>query len=84
MLLSTFDRVDAEEVPFTQDSLAFLLGVRRASVGDVMVELKKAKLLRYARGRIVLLDRAGLESAACECYRHIRAASSGVFGPEGS
>jgi CRP-like cAMP-binding protein len=83
MLLSTADRLGAEEVPLTQEFLAVLLGVRRASVGEVMGELKTDKLITYSRGRITLLDRPALEASVCECYRHIRDAAGRVFEPAG-
>jgi CRP-like cAMP-binding protein len=79
LLLSTFDRVESDEMLFTQDSLARFLGVRRASVGEVMSELKAAGALNYARGRIMLLDHRWLESCACECYRHIRDINNGMI-----
>jgi hypothetical protein len=72
-LLLTHDRVDADQFPLTQQFLARMLGVRRASVGTVAGTLRKAGLIRYSRGVITILDRPGLEAAACECYRIIEA-----------
>jgi CRP-like cAMP-binding protein len=72
-LLLTHDRVDADQFPLTQAFLARMLGVRRASVGTVAGTLQKAGLIRYSRGVITILDRPGLEAAACECYRIIKA-----------
>jgi CRP-like cAMP-binding protein len=71
-LLMTHDRVEADEFSLTQDFLAQMLGVRRPSVSLVASTLQRAGLIRYRRGRITILDRQGLEAAACECYRVIR------------
>jgi hypothetical protein len=46
-----------------------MLGVRRASVTDVLGPLRDRGLIQYARGVITVLDRLGLEAAACECHR---------------
>jgi Mn-dependent DtxR family transcriptional regulator len=56
----------------TQEFLAQMLGVRRPSVTVVAGVLQKAGLIAYARGWVVILDRAGLEAASCECYRVVR------------
>jgi CRP-like cAMP-binding protein len=72
-LLMTQDRVGADEFPLTQEFLATMLGVHRPSVTVVARTLQKAGLIRYTRGRITVLDREGLESASCECYRVVRA-----------
>lgn len=45
-----------------------MLGVRRASVSLVAATLQKAGLINYSRGRMIVLDREGLEAIACECY----------------
>lgn len=67
-LLMTADRVDRNEFPLTQEFLAEMLGVRRASVSETASRLAQRGLIRYARGVITILDRAGLEQASCECY----------------
>jgi CRP-like cAMP-binding protein len=71
-LLQALDRTDERELPLTHDSLAEMLGVRRTTVTVVAGRLQEAGLLRYRRGRIIVLDRAGLEHLACECYWAIR------------
>ena len=71
-LLLTHDRVGDREFPLTQEFLAQMLGVRRASVTLAAGALQNAGLIRYSRGRVTILDRDGLESAACECYGIIR------------
>lgn len=67
-LLSTHDRVKGDEFPLTQEFLAMMLGVRRAGVSVAQHKLQQDGLIRYTRGTIAILDRRGLESAACECY----------------
>lgn len=71
-LLLTHDRVGDRELPVTQEFLAQMLGVRRASVTVAAGGLQNAGLIRYSRGRVTILDRGGLEKAACECYGIIR------------
>lgn len=71
-LLLTHDRMGDREFALTQESLAQMLGVRRASVTTVAGALQDAGFIRYSRGRIAILNREGLEDAACECYRIIR------------
>jgi CRP-like cAMP-binding protein len=67
-LLMTQDRVDSDEFPMTQEFLALMLGVRRASVSEVAATVQKAGLIRYHRGKVTVLDRKGLEATSCECY----------------
>ena len=67
-LLSTHDRVEGDEFPLTQDFLAMMLGVRRAGVSVAQHKLQQDGLTRYTRGHVVITDRKGLESVACECY----------------
>ena len=71
-LLLTHDRVSTEEFPLTQEFLAQMLGVRRASVATVASTLQEAGFIRYGRGRVRVTDRAGLEQAACDCYGVLR------------
>ena len=71
-LLMTQDRVGTDEFGLTQDFLAFMLGVRRASVTVAAGMLQQAGLIRYHRGRITIVDRSGLEAASCECYDVVR------------
>ena len=71
-LLTVHDRMSGDEFNLTQDFLSQMVGVRRATVSEVASELQKAGLISYTRGHIVILDRAGLERAACECYGIVR------------
>ncbi len=52
----------------TQETIATMLGVRRETVTEAACALQAAGLIRYARGRIELVDRSGLERRACECH----------------
>jgi len=72
-LLMTHDRVGADQFRLTQEFLAEMLGVRRARVNAVAGLLRRRGLIRYSRGLMTLLDRRGLEDAACACYGIITA-----------
>jgi CRP-like cAMP-binding protein len=71
-LLMTQDRTRSDRLPLTQEFLGFMLGVQRTTVTGVAQVLQNAGLIRYSRGQIDILDRAGLEAAACECYGAVR------------
>jgi CRP-like cAMP-binding protein len=67
-LLMAADRTRSTVLPLTQEFLAAMLGVRRSGVSEAASELQRSGLIRYRRGRITIVDRAGLEKTACECY----------------
>jgi CRP-like cAMP-binding protein len=71
-LLMSVDRTQNDVLRVTQESIANLLGVRREGVTGAAGKLQSAGLIQYSRGQITVLDRAGLEDEACECYRVIR------------
>ena len=71
-LLSCHDRIDSDRVALTQEFLADMLGVQRTTVTVVARTLQAAGLIRYSRGVVDILDRAGLEAIACECYQAVR------------
>lgn len=71
-LLMTHDRVGGDRFRLTQQFLAQMLGVRRATVNTAASILQRAGFIRYSRGVIAVADRPGLESAACTCYRTVR------------
>jgi CRP-like cAMP-binding protein len=68
-LLMTHDRVGADRFVLTQEFLAVMLGVRRATVTLVAATFQRAGFIQYARGVITIANRQGLEGASCECYR---------------
>lgn len=67
-LLMTQDRAHATQFEMTQHYMAVLLGVRRAGVTQAAGALQQRGLIRYARGRMTVVDRPGLKKAACSCY----------------
>lgn len=71
-LLLSHDRVQSDEVAMTQEFLSHMLGGRRESVTVAAGRLQDAGLIRYSRGNIRILNRAGLEAVACECYRIVK------------
>jgi CRP-like cAMP-binding protein len=77
-LLMSHDRVGTDQFPITHEYLARMLGTRRATVTLSAEILQAAGLIRYVRGRVTIVDRAGLEAVACECYRAIETELAGV------
>jgi CRP-like cAMP-binding protein len=71
-LLLSLDRLASNELSMTQELISNMLGVRREGVTDAARKLQGAGLIRYQRGRITVLDRPGLESRSCECYRVVK------------
>jgi len=71
-LLCCHDRIDSDRVSLTQEFLADMLGVQRTTVTVVARTLQAAGLIRYSRGVVDILDRAGLEAITCECYGAVR------------
>jgi CRP-like cAMP-binding protein len=71
-LLMAHDRAEGDEFPMTQEFMSLMLGVRRAGVSVAAGILQKAGVIDYKRGCINVLDRSGLEEAACECYGTVR------------
>lgn len=72
-LLLSHDRARSDELIMTQEFLSHMLGGRRESVTVAAGSLQDAGLIHYARGQIKILDRKGLETSVCECYRIVRA-----------
>jgi CRP-like cAMP-binding protein len=71
-LLLSLDRLQNNELVMTQELIANMLGVRREGVTEGALKLQEAGLIRYARGRITVLDREGLEKRTCECYEVVK------------
>ena len=71
-LLLSLDRLEGSELVMTQELIANMLGVRREGVTEAALKLQKLGLIEYARGRIHVLDRAGIEARSCECYAVVR------------
>jgi CRP-like cAMP-binding protein len=67
-LLMTHDRMQSDEFLLTQEFLAMMLGVQRTGVVTAATQLRRAGLIRYKRGIVSIIDRAGLERLSCECY----------------
>ena len=67
-LLLCLDRLEGDELNLTQEAIATLLGVRREGITGAAGRLQEAGLIRYSRGRILILDRIGLEQRSCECH----------------
>jgi CRP-like cAMP-binding protein len=73
-LLLNLDRHTGNEMLVTHEQIAGILGVRREGVTVSALKLQKAGLIQYQRGRMTVLDRAGLEERSCECYSVVRQA----------
>ena len=82
-LLLSMDRLQGSELVMTQELIANMLGVRREGVTEAALNLQKAGLIRYARGRITVLDRPGLEQRTCECYAVVKKESDRLLPRSG-
>jgi CRP-like cAMP-binding protein len=81
-LLLSLDRLDGPDLVMTQELIANMLGVRREGVTEGALKLQKLELIKYSRGRITVLDRAGLEQRACECYRVVKMEYARLLPPQ--
>jgi CRP-like cAMP-binding protein len=68
-LLMVWERTRTDTMPMTHEFLSAMLGVRRTGITTIAAGLQRAGIIRYHRGRVMITNRAGLEAAACECYR---------------
>jgi CRP-like cAMP-binding protein len=71
-LLLTIDRLPSNELIMTQELIAGILGVRRESITEAAGNLQRAGFISYRRGHIKVLDRSGLDSLVCECYKVVK------------
>jgi CRP-like cAMP-binding protein len=71
-LLMSLDRLPSNELKMTQELIANMLGVRREGVTEAAGKLQSAGLIHYSRGHITVIDRAGVEGRACECYAVVK------------
>jgi CRP-like cAMP-binding protein len=71
-LLLSLDRLQGSELVMTQERISANLGVRREGVTEAALRLQEAGVIRYARGRILVLDRPALEARTCECYAVVK------------
>lgn len=79
-LLMSHDRCRCNDLPLTQEFLAIMLGIRRAGVTEAALILQGEEYITYRRGRVKIVDRAGLEDFTCECYRIVKAEFDRVVG----
>jgi len=79
-LLMTHDRVKSEQFRMTHEFLGHMLGVRRVGVTRAAHALQQRMLIQYSRGDITILDRGGLEAAACRCYEIVKDMHDGGVG----
>jgi CRP-like cAMP-binding protein len=83
-ILMTQDRVSHDTFPLTHEFLATMLGSRRSGVTVAAAVLQKAGFITYHRGRITVLDRAGLETTTCECYELTQRQFGDALKPRGT
>jgi CRP-like cAMP-binding protein len=79
-LLMTQDRAHADAFDMTHESLALMLGVRRAGITMAAASLRSRRLIRYGRGSVTVVDRRGLRAASCACYHADRASYDRILG----
>jgi CRP-like cAMP-binding protein len=80
-LLHASDRYQSDELPLTQEFLSEMLGVRRTTVSLTAQILQNAGVLKYRRGNLMIVDRAGLEAVSCECYDAVKQNISRIVEP---
>jgi CRP-like cAMP-binding protein len=79
-MLTAGDRMQSDQLSITQEFLAQMLGSRRTTVTVAAGQLQREGLIDYSRGRVRIVDRAGLEAKACECYGIVRATYDRLIG----
>jgi CRP-like cAMP-binding protein len=81
-LLETQERIHSDHLPLTQEFIATMLGVRRAGVTLTAQKLQEQRLIQYRRGNVQILNQAGLEASACECFRMVKAEYDRLLGQQ--
>lgn len=79
-LLEAQERLHSDHLPLTQEFIATMLGVRRAGVTQTAQKLQERKLIQYRRGNVQILNQAGLEASACECFTTVKAEYNRLLG----
>jgi CRP-like cAMP-binding protein len=79
-MLRARDLTGSDDLNFTQEFVAEMLGVRRTSVTVVAQTLQRAGMIKYARGKVHILDLDALNDTACECYATVKAQYEGLLG----
>ena len=80
-LLRARDLSESDDLPFTQEYLGEMLGVRRTSVTAVAKALQEAGLIKYARGKIKIVDAKAMQKSTCECYGSVKMLYEKMIGP---
>src|SRR5471032_361116 len=83
-LLMMHDRAEGENLTYTHEFLARIMGANRTSITLAAQSLQNQGLISYRRGLIQIRDRAGLEAASCECYAVVRARFDAFLSPPSS
>lgn len=78
-LLMAHDRVEGDVLRLTQEFLAEMLGTRRTTVTEIAGALQRRGFIEYQRGVVHVVNRTGLESAACDCYRVVKKIYDGLY-----
>ncbi len=79
-ILMTHDRAHSDDFPLTHQMLSLMLGVRRAGVTNVALQLQREGMIAYRHGSVTVKSRSGLEAAACECYQSVEQRYHRLFG----
>jgi CRP-like cAMP-binding protein len=83
-ILTASDLSPRETLFFRQEELARLIGARRSTVSEAATQLRRRKVIAYSRGVIRIVDRRGLEAAACDCYGMLKLRLDDLYGVRGS